>query len=182
MSWVPGIVAAALLVWFVATYNVLVRLRNQHRNAWHQIDVQVKRRYDLVPNLVEVVKDYLTFEQETLRKVVEARGAAAGASGPAARGRAENVLTESLRQLFALVESYPELKSNGRVAALQEELTATENRISFSRQFYNDAVMTYNNRIQAIPANLIASVFDFAPAEHFGTGADEARVPLADLR
>jgi LemA protein len=161
MSYIPLAILVAVVAWFVAAYNNLVRLRNQVKNAWHQIDVQLKRRYDLIPNLVEVVKDYMSYEQETLTKVIEARGAAMAARGPAAQAKAENVLTESLKSLFAVVENYPELKANQNVASLQEELSGTENKISFARQFFNDSVMTYNNTIQAIPSNIIASLFNF---------------------
>lgn len=182
MTWIPAILFVALIGWFVLTYNRLVRLRNQFRNAWHQIEVQLKRRYDLIPNLVEVVKDYMAYEQETLARVIEARGAAISAKGAAAQGKAENMLTESLRSLFAVVEQYPDLKANRNVASLQEELTATENRISFARQFYNDSVMTYNNTIQSIPANLVASTFQFSQAEYFEIEEGSRAVPKADLR
>jgi len=182
MGWIPLIIAVVVVAWFVGTYNSLVRLRNRFRNAWHQIDVQLKRRYDLIPNLVEVVKDYMSYEQETLTKVIEARGAAISARGASEQGKAENLLTESLKSLFAVVERYPELKANQNVASLQEELTGTENKISFARQFYNDSVMSYNNRIQSIPANVIASVFDFSPAEYFEGGEESRTVPKADLR
>lgn len=182
MSWIPGVVVFVAVAWFVASYNGLVRLRNQFRNAWHQIDVQLKRRYDLIPNLVEVVKDYMSYEQETLNRVIEARGAALSARGAAAQAKAENVLTESLKSLFAVVENYPELKANQNVASLQEELTGTENKISFARQFYNDSVMTYNNKIQSIPSNFIASVFNFPPADYFQAGEESRAVPKADLR
>jgi LemA protein len=182
MAYIPLALAAALLVWFVAAYNKLVRLRNQVKNAWHQIEVQLKRRYDLIPNLVEVVKDYMTYEQETLSKVIEARGAALSARGAAAQAKAENVLTESLKSLFAVVENYPDLKANRNVASLQEELTATENKISFARQFYNDSVMTYNNATQSIPSNLVASFFRFAQEAYFETEAESRAVPKADLR
>src|SRR5512139_2014815 len=161
MAYVPLLLAVVIVAWFVVAYNRLVRLRNQVKNAWHQIEVQLKRRYDLIPNLVEVVKDYMSYEQETLTKVIEARGAALAAKGAAAQAKAENALTESLKSLFAVVENYPELKANQNVASLQEELTATENKISFARQFYNDSVMTYNNVTQSIPSNLVASVFNF---------------------
>ncbi len=182
MSWIPGVVVFVVIAWFVLSYNGLVRLRNQFRNAWHQIDVQLKRRYDLIPNLVEVVKDYMSYEQETLKKVIEARGAALSARGAAAQGKAENVLTESLKSLFAVVENYPELKANQNVASLQEELTSTENKISFARQFYNDSVMTYNNKIQSIPSNIIASTFNFPAADYFQAGEESRAVPKADLR
>jgi LemA protein len=182
LSYVPLILVVAVLAWFVASYNKLVRLRNQVRNAWKQIDVQLKRRHDLIPNLVEVVKDYMSYEQETLAKVIEARGAAVSAKGAAAQAKAENVLTESLKSLFAVVENYPDLKANQNVASLQEELTGTENKISFARQFYNDSVMTYNNAIQAIPGNLIASMFSFLEETYFEAAAGDREVPKASLR
>ncbi|MBP2675139.1 MAG: LemA/RetS hybrid sensor kinaseresponse regulator protein, partial [Deltaproteobacteria bacterium] len=128
MAYLPLAVLVIVLTWFVAAYNKLVRLRNQIKNAWHQIDVQLKRRHDLIPNLVEVVKDYMSYEQETLTKVIEARGAAVSAKGTAAQAKAENVLTESLKSLFAVVENYPDLKANQNVAALQEELRADRDR------------------------------------------------------
>jgi len=181
MGWIPAILVIVLVGWFVLTYNVLVRLRNQFRNALYQIDVQLKRRHDLIPNLVEVVKDYMAYEQETLTRVIEARGAAISAKGAAAQGKAENLLTESLKSLFAVVEKYPELKANQNVASLQEELTGTENKIAFARQFYNDSVMNYN-KIQSIPSNIIASVFDFSQTEYFEVGEESRAVPRADLR
>ncbi|MBI5418923.1 MAG: LemA family protein [Deltaproteobacteria bacterium] len=182
MAWIPGILVVAAVAWFVLTYNRLVRLRNRFANAWKQIDVQLKRRYDLIPNLVEIVKDYMSYEQETLGKVIAARGAAIEARGTAAQAKAENALTESLKSLFAVVENYPDLKANQSVASLQEELTATENKISFARQYYNDSVMTYNNTIQSIPSNLIAQVFDFRLTEYFEAGEEARAVPKADLR
>ena len=182
MAYIPLVLVVALVAWFVAAYNKLVRFRNQIRNAWHQIDVQLKRRYDLIPNLVEVVKDYMSYEQETLTKVIEARGAALSAKGPAAQAKAEGILTETLKSLFAVVEKYPELKANQTVASLQEELTGTENKISFARQFYNDSVMTYNNAIQSIPTNFIASFFNFVQEAYFETEPESRAVPKASLR
>jgi LemA protein len=182
MAYIPLVLVVVILGWFVAAYNKLVRFRNQIKNAWHQIDVQLKRRYDLIPNLVEVVKDYMAYEQETLTKVIEARGAALSAKGPAAQAKAEGVLTETLKSLFAVVEKYPELKANQNVASLQEELTGTENKISFARQFYNDSVMTYNNAIQSIPSNFIASFFNFAQEAYFETEPESRAVPKASLR
>ena len=182
LAWIPGILTVAAVAWLVVTYNRLVRLRNQLKNAWKQIEVQLKRRYDLIPNLVEVVKDYMSYEQETLKKVVEARGWALSATGPGRKAAAENALSESLKSLFAVVENYPELKANRNVASLQEELTATENKISFARQFFNDSVMTYNNLIQSVPSNLIARLFDFTPAEYFEGGPEAQTVPKVDLR
>jgi LemA protein len=182
MAYIPLVLLVVVFAWFVAAYNKLVRFRNQIKNAWHQIDVQLKRRYDLIPNLVEVVKDYMSYEQETLTKVIEARGAALSAKGPAAQAKAEGILTETLKSLFAVVEKYPELKANQNVASLQEELTGTENKISFARQFYNDSVMTYNNAIQSIPTNFIASFFNFAQEAYFETEPESRAVPKASLR
>lgn len=182
MAYIPLVLLVVILGWFVAAYNKLVRFRNQIKNAWHQIDVQLKRRYDLIPNLVEVVKDYMAYEQETLTKVIEARGAALSAKGPAAQAKAEGLLTETLKSLFAVVEKYPELKANQNVASLQEELTGTENKISFARQFYNDSVMTYNNAIQSIPTNFIASFFNFSQEAYFETEPESRAVPKASLR
>ncbi|HWC07032.1 MAG TPA: LemA family protein [Gemmatimonadota bacterium] len=172
-----------LVGWAIVTYNSLVGLRNQLDNAWAQIDVQLKRRYDLIPNLVEAVKDYMGFEQDVLTKVTEARSQAAAATGPADQARAENVLTGALRQLFAVVENYPQLKANENVMRLQEELTGTEDRISSARQFYNENVRVYNTRVQTFPTALIAGVLGFRAREFFATGDDAEREPVkVDLR
>jgi LemA protein len=172
-----------LVGWGILTYNALVALRNQLQNAWAQIDVQLKRRYDLIPNLVETVKDYMQYEQEVLTRVTEARAAAVSAQGPAAQARAENALTGALRQLFAVVENYPQLKANENVMRLQEELTGTENRIAFARQFYNDAVMRFNTRLQTFPTNIIAGMLGFTAQEFFATDDDAEREPVkVDLR
>src|SRR5687768_12102177 len=180
------LLALGLLVvlggWLIATYNGLVGLRNQVENAWAQIDVQLKRRYDLIPNLVESVKDYMAYEQDVLVKVTEARAAAASAQGPAQQARAENALTGALRQLFAVVENYPELKANENVMRLQEELTATENRIAFARQFYNDSVMRFNTRLQTFPTNVIGGLLGFTAQEFFETDEAEREPVKVDLR
>jgi LemA protein len=169
--------------WVIVTYNALVSLRNQLRNAWSQIDVQLKRRYDLIPNLVETVKDYMAYEQDVLTRVTQARAGAISAQGPAAQARAENMLTAALRQLFAVVENYPQLKANENVMALQEELTSTENRIAFSRQFYNDTVMRYNTKLQTFPTNVVAGMLGFTPEQFFETGDEAEREPVkVDLR
>ncbi|HHI69197.1 MAG TPA: LemA family protein [Planctomycetes bacterium] len=156
-----------LVIWFVAIYNGLVRLKNQVKNAWSQIDVQLKRRHDLIPNLVETVKGYASHEKETLERVVQARSRAMGAQSIDERIQAEGELGQALGRLMLLVESYPDLKANQNFLALQEELTSTENKISFARQFYNDSVMTYNNKIQMFPSNVIAGMFNFKEATFF---------------
>ena len=178
------IIVAIVVIGLWATYNGLVRRRLQVDNAWSQIDVQLKRRHDLIPNLVESVKGYMQFEQDTLTRVTDARAAAvaAGAQGPAAQAQAENALTQTLRSLFATVENYPDLKANQNVMSLQEELTTTENKISFARQFYNDSVMTYNTKIQQFPSNIIAGMFNFTQRQFFEGEATDREVPQVDLK
>jgi LemA protein len=170
---IVAIIVIAVLI-FVFQYNGLVRLRNRIDNAWSQIDVQLQRRHDLIPNLVETVKGYAAHERETLEKVVQARNQAVSAQGPAAQGQAENVLTGALRQLFAVAEAYPDLKANQNFLNLQEELTSSEDRVAYARQFYNDSVLKYNNKIQSIPSNIIAGMFNFQEREYF-EGEEEAR-------
>lgn len=171
-------VAALLVFWAIGAYNGLVGLRQIVRNGWAQIDVQLKRRHDLIPNLVETVKGYATHERETLERVVQARGAAVTAKGPAAQGQAEGELGQALGRLMLLVEQYPDLKANQNFMALQEELTSTENKVGFARQAYNDSVMAYNTRIATVPTNLIANVFAFAPEQFFEvTVAAEREAP-----
>ena len=173
---------SAALVGFVGLYNALVALRNQVGNAWQQIGVQLKRRHDLIPNLVEVVKDSMGYEQETLEKVIRARNQALQATGVRGTAAAEADLSGALRSLFAVVEAYPTLKANENVARLQEELTSTENRIAFARQFYNDMVMRYNTRLQVIPSNVIASLFNFKEEAYFEITAAERDPVKVDLR
>jgi LemA protein len=170
---IVAIVVIAILI-FIVQYNGLVRLRNRIDNAWSQIDVQLQRRHDLIPNLVETVKGYAAHERETLERVVQARNQAVSAQGPAAQGQAENVLTGALRQLFAVAEAYPDLKANQNFLNLQEELTSSEDRVAYARQFYNDTVLKYNNKIQTIPSNVIAGMFSFQEREYF-EGEEEAR-------
>lgn len=169
------LVLLALVGWLIGAYNALVRLRNQLENAWAQIDVQLKRRYELIPNLVETVKGYATHERETLEKVIQARNMAINAKGVAEQAQAENLLTGALKSLFAVSEAYPDLKANQNFLRLQEELTSTENKIAFARQFYNDATMTYNTRIQSFPTNLIAGLFHFARRDFFEVGGEAER-------
>ena len=181
--WIFLAIVAGIALWAIAVYNSLVSGRNQAQTAWSQIDVQLKRRHDLIPNLVQVVKDAMGYEQETLTKVVQARNAAVAASGsPAQAGPAEAALTQATRGLFALVESYPQLKANDNVKQLQEELTTTENKISFARQFYNDSVNAYNNRRQSFPAVLAAASLGFGPIELFSMPDAEREVPKVALR
>jgi LemA protein len=159
------------------TYNGLVSLRNRIENAWAQIDVQLKRRYDLIPNLVDTVKGYASHEKETLERVISARNAGISATGVQDQAQAENVLTGALKSLFALSEAYPDLKANQSFLQLQEELTGTEGRIAYARQFYNDTVYRYNTKIQSFPANILAGRFRFAEREYFRAD-DEARGPV----
>lgn len=175
-------VASALLFYVIAVYNGLVRLRAQVKNAWSQIDVQLKRRYDLIPNLVEVVKDYMSYEQETLQKVIQARAAAMSATNIADKAQKEGQLSEALKSLFALSENYPDLKANQNVMSLQEELTSTENRISFARQFYNDSVMELNVKCEMFPSNIIANTFGFSQEQFFRTPEEEAKPIRVNLR
>ena len=163
------------VLWFVVTYNGLIGWRNKVKNAWSQIDVQLKRRYDLIPNLVETVKGYATHEKEVLENVTKARSACMSATGPAEAAKAENFLTSALKSLFAVVENYPDLKANQNFMHLQEELASTENKISFARQFYNDTVMRYNTRIQTIPTNIVANICSFKEEEFFEVESAEAR-------
>jgi LemA protein len=172
------IVIVLILVFALAgTYNGLVKLRNQVKNAWAQIDVQLKRRYDLIPNLVETVKGYAKHERETFEAVTNARNMAqqAATAGVGERAKAEGELSSALSRLLAVAESYPELKANQNFLALQEELTSTENKISFSRQFYNDSVLKYNNQTQMFPSNIIASMFGFKANEFFEVKSETER-------
>jgi LemA protein len=169
-------------VWLIAIYNRFVSLRNQTQNGWSQIDVQLKRRHDLIPNLVSTVKGVMEFERDTLTAVVEARAKAVAATGPASAARAEGELTQVLGRLFALAENYPQLRSNENVKMLQEELSSTENKISFARQFYNDIATKFNTALQTFPANVLNAIFGFTTAELFlVTDAAERDVPKVDL-
>lgn len=173
-------VAALIILVIIGLYNSLVTARNRVDNAWSQIDVQLKRRHDLIPNLVEVCKGYMKYEQSVLESVTKARQQAVQVSGGSVqdRAQAESILTGALRQLFAVAENYPDLKANQNMLALQEELTATENRIAFARQHYNDSVMRYNIQIQQFPANLLASSFGFQPRAFFELTDPTQREPV----
>jgi LemA protein len=170
---VVGVVALGIVGFCVMVYNGLVGKRVETQNAWSQIDVQLKRRYDLIPNLVETVKGYASHEKETFERVIQARNAAMNASGPAAHAAAENALSGTLKSLFAVAEAYPDLKANTSFLSLQEELKSTENRIGFARQHYNDSVSGYNSGLQQFPANLVANTFGFRAAEFFKLDAAE---------
>jgi LemA protein len=185
--WIVLIIVAVLALFLIFAYNSLVRMRNQVDEAWNQISVQLKRRHDLIPNLVNAVKGYMDFEQETLTRVVEARNQAvsaqqAGAANAGQSAQAENFLTGALRQLFALVENYPDLKANQNVMQLQEELTTTENQIGFSRQHYNSTVREYNTGIQTFPNVLYAGMLGFRERDYFQIEEADAAVPEVNLR
>ena len=178
--WIVLGVIVVLIILFMGTYNSLVRLRNQVKNAWAQIDVQLKRRYDLIPNLVETVKGYKDFERETLEAVTKARNIAmqSSSAGAGERGKVEGELSSALSRLMVVVEQYPDLKANQNFLALQEELASTENRISFSRQYYNDSVLRYNNKTQMFPSSIIAGITGFKAGEFFEvTVAAEREAP-----
>ncbi|MBP8130394.1 MAG: LemA family protein [Candidatus Hydrogenedentes bacterium] len=169
--------AALFVLWMIGVYNVLVRLRNEVRNAWSQIDVQLKRRHDLIPNLVETAKGYMQHERQTLENVTRARNLAAGASGHGVgeQAKAESGLSQALSSFFVVVEQYPDLKANQNFLALQEELTSTENKISFARQAYNDQAMQLNNKVEMFPSNVVAGIFSFKQAEFFEIEAPAER-------
>ena len=178
--WIIVAILVILVIWLVSNYNGLVGLRNQVKNAWAQIDVQLKRRRDLIPNLVETVKGYMQHERGTLEAVTNARNLAqAGVSaGPGERAKLEGDLSGALARLLVVVERYPDLKANQNFLALQEELTSTENKISFSRQFYNDTVLKLNNMIQMFPSNIVAGMTGFKAAEFFEVKAPDEREPV----
>jgi LemA protein len=178
------VIVAVIVVFVILVYNGLIQRRLRIDEAFAQIDVQLKRRHDLIPNLVNAVKGYMDFEQEVLTRVTEARAnaIAAGAQGPAEQAQAENMLTGALRSLFAVVENYPQLKANENVLNLQEQLTTTENQISFSRQHYNASVLDYNQSIQTFPNVLIAGPFGFTKREFFAAEPEAQEVPVVALR
>ncbi|GAA0670351.1 LemA family protein [Kitasatospora atroaurantiaca] len=176
-----AVLVLAAVWWTVRTFNRLIRLRNQTQASWAQIDVQLRRRHDLIPNLVEATQGYAAHERATLAEVTAARAAAiTGGLGTADRARAENALSTSLTRLFALGETYPELKADGRFAVLQSELTTTENKIAYARQFFNSAVQSYNTALETFPANLVAGLGSHGPKEYFE--ADAAARDIVEVR
>jgi LemA protein len=194
-GWILLAIVVALGLWVITTYNGLVALRNRFRNAFAQIDVQLRRRYDLIPNLVEAVRGYLTHERQTLEAVTQARGSAVSAAQRAAAApgdaaamqglaQAESALGGALGRLIAVFESYPDLKANHNVLALQEELSSTENKVAFARQAYNDSVMQYNTKRESFPDNVFAGMFAFAPAEllQASESAEQRAAPRVSLR
>jgi LemA protein len=172
------VIVGALVLIVVGMYNSLVTLRNRAENAWSQVDVQLRRRYDLIPNLVETVKGYAKHEREVFEKVTQARAAAIDAKTVKDQGQAENMLTGALKSLFALAEAYPDLKANQNFLQLQEELSGTESKIAYARQFYNDMVMKFNQKQQVFPSNIIANMFSFKEKEYFEIEEPAAKEPV----
>jgi len=182
LVWILIILVALLVLIYIGIYNGLVTLRLRVRNAWAQIDVQLKRRYDLIPNLVETVKGYAAHEREIFEKIAEARSLAINAKGAVESAKANNALSDTLKTLFAVVENYPDLKANQNFLALQEELSSTENKIAFARQFYNDMVMEYNTRIQVFPNSIIAGMGHFKEEQSFEAPAAEKEAPKVSFK
>jgi LemA protein len=172
------ILIGAVIIVAVGIYNSLIVMRNRSDNAWAQVDVQLRRRYDLIPNLVETVKGYAKHEREVFQKVTEARTSAINAGTVKDQGQAENMLSGALKSLFAVAENYPELKANQNFLMLQEELAGTEGKIAYARQFYNDTVMKFNAKQQVFPSNIIANMFSFKEKEYFEIGEAEAKEPV----
>ena len=177
MLWIVLVIVVAIALYVISTYNVLVKLRNKVKDGWSQIEVLLKRRFDLIPNLVETVKGYTKHEEGTLTSVIEARNKAVSAATPEEAIKAEGEMTQALSRLFALTEAYPELKANQNFMELQKSLEETENKITYSRQFYNDNVLNYNNKIEMFPSNIIASMFKFEKAVFFEASEKDREVP-----
>ncbi len=170
-------IAAIIVIGIIAIFNSLIGLRNRVENAWSQIDVQLKRRTDLIPNLIETVKGYAKHEKDVFMQVTQARAAMIGAQSVKAKAEADNMLTGALKSLFAVAEAYPELKANTNFLQLQEELSGTESKIAYARQFYNDSILEFNNTVQQFPSNVIAGMFGFAKKDFFGISETEKAVP-----
>ena len=173
--WILLIIIILLLLWVVSVYNGLVKSRMNVKNAWSQIDVQLQRRFDLIPNLVETVKGYMKHEEATLTKVTELRSAWSNATTVKEKAELDNQLSGTLKTIMAVSENYPDLKANQNFTQLQEELKNTEDKLSFSRQFYNDSATIYNTKLEVVPSNIIASIFNFKPEELFKVDTEEAR-------
>lgn len=182
IGWILLLLTALVAVWGIVIYNHLVMLRNEVKNAWQQIDVQLKRRHDLIPNLVSTVKGAMEFEKDTLESVISARAKAVSAGSTHDKAMAENMLTQALGKLFAVMENYPDIKSNRNILHLQEELTSTENRIGFARQLYNDLVANYHTRQESFPDSIIVSlVGSFKKEEYFKAEETDRKVPGVDI-
>ncbi len=185
MIWVIVLVVVLVVfagLFFVGIYNSLIRLRNRVKNAWSQIDVQLKRRHDLIPNLIETAKGYMKHERETLENITKARSRAMGAEGVGDKSKAEGALSGAMGKFFLVVENYPDLKANQNFLSLQEELTSTENKVGFARQGYNDQVLFFNNKIQVFPSNIVAGMFGFKTEEFFEIEEEaEREVPKVDF-
>ncbi len=173
--WIILGIIVLILLWIVGVYNGLVKSRMKVKNAWSQIDVQLQRRFDLIPNLVETVKGYMKHEESTLTKVTELRSSWANATGVKEKAELDNALSGALKTIMAVSENYPELKANENFLKLQDELNNTENKLSFSRQFYNDTATMYNTKLEVVPSNIIASIFHFTAEELFKVDSEEAR-------
>ncbi len=185
MTWLIVLVVVLVVfagLFFVGIYNSLIRLRNRVKNAWSQIDVQLKRRHDLIPNLIETAKGYMKHERETLENITKARSRAMGAEGVGDKSKAEGALSGAMGKFFLVVENYPDLKANQNFLSLQEELTSTENKVGFARQGYNDQVLFFNNKIQVFPSNMVAGMFGFKTEEFFEIEEEaEREVPKVDF-
>jgi len=181
IGWILLAIIGLILIWLTLIYNGLIASRNDVQSSWKQIDVQLKRRHDLIPNLVQTVKGAMEFEQDTLEQVISARAKAVSANTPGSKAETENMLTQALGRLFAVMENYPVLKSNQNVMQLQEELTSTENRIAFARQLYNDLVANFRTKLQVFPNNAISSLFNFQAEEYFGADEEAKAVPVVNL-
>ncbi len=175
LTWVIIGVVAFIALYFIVMFNALVLLRNRIDNAWSQIDVQLKRRFDLIPNLVETVKGYAKHEKETFKMVTEARSLMTKATTMAQKAKANNMLTEAMKSIFAVAEAYPKLQASQNFLQLQEELSGTESKVAYARQFYNDSVLSYNTKIQNFPSNIIANMFSFTGREFFKAGEEERK-------
>jgi len=175
MGWIIFAIIAVIIIWIISTYNNLVKSRIKVDNAWSQIDVQLQRRFDLIPNFVETVKGYMTHESETLTKIAELRTSWANCSSVADKAKVDSELSGALKTIMAVSENYPELKANQNFSELSEELRNTENKISFSRQFYNDSVTIYNTGLEVFPSNIIANIFNFKARELFKIENEEAK-------
>lgn len=179
LVWLILIIAGLIIIWLIAAYNSLVRLRTQTNEAWSDIDVQLKRRYDLIPNLIETVKGYASHEKQIFENVTQARSAAMNATTPAAKGQAENMLSGALKSLFAVAENYPNLRATENFAKLQDELSDTENKVQAARRFYNGNVRDLNIKIDTFPTNLVAGLFGFVKKEFFQLEQEAAKEPVA---